>query len=333
MMQPAEDGNRYDAADLLRAPEIRCVLIQREMRRATAVVRKKREERPAFVLKFRCVMTAVVLTIAGSDSSGGAGIQADLKTFAAFAVFGTSAVTAITAQNTRKVSAISNLDPALVATQIDAVADDFAIAAAKTGMLSRTEIIDVVADRIRILKIPNLVVDPVMVTASGEVLLEPAAIVMMRDVMLPLATLVTPNLREASILTGRGVSNREQMREAARALVGLGARAALVKGGSAAAVARADEVQNQDATDILYDGHNFREFRAARVAIGRVHGAGCTLSAAIAASLARGESLENAIDAAKRYVTLALQSAPAIGHGARPLNHSVAAPLTHPKKQ
>jgi hydroxymethylpyrimidine/phosphomethylpyrimidine kinase len=274
-------------------------------------------------------MTAVALTIAGSDSSGGAGIQADLKTFAAFAVFGTSAITAITAQNTRGVSGVANLDSAFVAAQIDAVADDFAIAAAKTGMLSRTEIIAAVANRISVRKIPNVVVDPVMVAASGDVLLEPDAITMMRDVMLPLATVVTPNLREASILTGRDVSNRVAMREAAHALVALGARAALVKGGSPAAVA----VQNQDAIDILYDGHNFREFRAPRVAIGHAHGAGCTLSAAIAASLARGESLENAIDAAKRYVTLALQNAPQIGHGSRPLNHSVAASLTYPKKQ
>ncbi len=153
-----------------------------------------------------------------------------------------------------------------------------------------------------------------MVTANGDVLLEPAAITMMRDVMLPLATLVTPNLREASILTGREILSRDSMREAARALVELGARAALVKSGSAAFTAG---VQDQDAIDIFCDGHNFREFRATRVLIGRVHGAGCTLSAAIAASLARGESLENAVDAAKRYVTIALQNAPVIGHGAR----------------
>jgi hydroxymethylpyrimidine/phosphomethylpyrimidine kinase len=276
-------------------------------------------------------MTAVALTIAGSDSSGGAGIQADLKTFAAFAVFGASALTAITAQNTRGVSAIVNLDPAFVAAQIDAVADDFTIAAAKTGMLSRAEIISAVADRIRTRTIPQVVVDPVMVAASGDVLLEPDAIAMMRDVMLPLATLVTPNLREASILTGRDVSNRDAIREAARALVGLGAGAALVKGGSPAGVALIGEFQ-QDAIDVLYDGHNFREFRAPRVAIGRAHGAGCTLSAAIAAALARGESLEGAIDAAKQYVTLALQNAPQIGHGARPLNHSVSALDTNPKR-
>jgi hydroxymethylpyrimidine/phosphomethylpyrimidine kinase len=209
-------------------------------------------------------MTTVALTIAGSDSSGSAGIQADLKTFAAFAVFGTSAITAITVQNTRGVSAIANLDPSFVAAQIDAVADDFTIAAAKTGMLSRTEIIGAVANRIRIRRIPNVVVDPVMVAASGDILLEPEAIAMMRDVMLPLATVVTPNLREASILTGRDMSNHDGIREAAHALVALGAGAALVKGGSPAADARISDAQSQDAIDILYDGHNFREFRAAR---------------------------------------------------------------------
>jgi hydroxymethylpyrimidine/phosphomethylpyrimidine kinase len=231
------------------------------------------------------------------------------------------------------VSAIVNLDPAFVAAQIDAVADDFTIAAAKSGMLSRTEIIGAVADRIRIRKIPNVVVDPVMVAASGDVLLEPDAITMMRDVMLPLAAVVTPNLREASILTGRDVSNRDAIREAAQALVALGARAALVKCWSPDAAALAGDVKNPDAIDILYDGRNFHEFRAPRVAIGRAHGAGCTLSAAIAASLARGEPLENAIDAAKRYVTLALRNAPRIGHGSQPLNHSVAASLTYAKER
>src|SRR5258708_10333673 len=274
-------------------------------------------------------MTAVALTIAGSDSSGGAGIQADLKTFAAFAVFGTSAITAITAQNTRGVSGVANLDPAFVAAQIDAVADDFTIAAAKTGMLSRTEIIGAVASRIRVRKIPNVVVDPVIVAASGDVLLEPDAITMMRDVMLPLAAVVTPNLREASILTRRDVSNRDAIREAAQALFALGARAALVKGGSPAAFALAGDVQNQDAIDILYDGRNFLEFRAPRVATGRAHGAGCTPSPTIAASLARGEYLENAIDAAKRYVTLALQNPPRIRHDPQPLNHSPPASLTY----
>jgi hydroxymethylpyrimidine/phosphomethylpyrimidine kinase len=266
----------------------------------------------------------VALTIAGSDSSGGAGIQADLKTFAAFKVFGTSAITAITAQNTRGVSAIANLEAPIVAAQIDAVADDFTIAAAKTGMLSRAAIISTVADRIRARKIANVVVDPVMVAASGDVLLEAEAIAMMRDIMLPLATVVTPNLREASILAGVEVSSIEQMREAARVIVEMGARAALVKGGGLA--------NERDSIDIFYDGQSFREFSAKRVAIDRVHGAGCTLSAAIAAALAHGASLEDAIDAAKRYVTLALENAPQIGHGARPLNHSVPASLTGSEK-
>jgi hydroxymethylpyrimidine/phosphomethylpyrimidine kinase len=189
-------------------------------------------------------------------------------------------------------------------------------------MLSNAEIIGAVADRIRARKIPNVIVDPVMVAASGDVLLEHAAITMMRDLMLPLATVVTPNVREATILVGREVSNHDAMRDAAQELVALGARAALVKGGG---------LRDQDALDILYDGHDFYEFRAPRLAIGRAHGAGCTLSAAIAASVARGETLEKAIDAAKRYVTLALQNAPTLGHGSRPLNHSVAVSLPHPE--
>ncbi len=267
-------------------------------------------------------MNAVALTIAGSDSSGGAGIQADLKTFAAFGVFGASALTALTAQNTRGVTAISNLEPAFVAAQIDAVADDFAIAAAKTGMLSRGEIIEVVADRIRTRKIPNVVVDPVMVAASGDVLLEPDGIAMMRDLMLPLAIVATPNLREASLLTGRNVSTTQEMREAARAIVGLGAHAALITGGALAG----------DAIDVFHDGKQIREFRAARIAMKPAHGAGCTLSAAIAAALARGASLEDAIEGAKRFVTLALKNAPRIGHGSQPLNHLVAATLPEPKK-
>lgn len=269
-------------------------------------------------------MTTVALTIAGSDSSGGAGIQADLKTFAAFDVFGTSAITAVTAQNTCGVSGVVNLDPAMVAAQIDAVADDFTIAGAKTGMLSNAAIIDAVADRIRTRSIRNLVVDPVMVAASGDVLLESAAIAMMRDVMLPLADVVTPNLREATILTGRDIANLDAMRDAARALVGLGARAALVKGGSLPAdELRNPEARNPEAIDILYDGLSFTELRAPRVALGRAHGAGCTLSAAIAASFARGVSLANAVNAAKQYVTRALENSPSIGHGSRPLNHSV----------
>ena len=260
-------------------------------------------------------MTKVALTIAGSDSGGGAGIQADLKTFSAFGVFGTSALTALTAQNTRGVTAIANVEPDFVAAQIDAIAEDFEIAAAKTGMLSRAAIIEVVAERVRAHKIANLVVDPVMAAASGDALLEPDAIEKMRDVMLPLAALVTPNLREAELLTGRSVKTREDMTRAARTIVSAGARAALVKGGALGG----------DAIDVLFDGRSIREFRAPRVEVGRAHGAGCTLSAASAACLARGEPLERAVERAKSFVTRALETAPAIGHGARPLNHLAAA--------
>ncbi len=258
-------------------------------------------------------MIKVALTIAGSDSSGGAGIQADLKTFAAFGVYGMSVLTAVTAQNTRGVRAIVELEPSFVAAQLDAVADDIPIHAAKTGMLARGEIIDVVAERVRARAIPNLVVDPVMVATSGDVLLRSDALAKMRDAMLPLATLVTPNLSEAALLAGHPVVDAASMRDAARALVRLGARAALVTGGDLSG----------DALDVMFDGHAFTELRAERVPIAKVHGAGCTLSAAIAACLARGETLADAVAAAKRFVTDALRSAPPLGAGARPLNHLV----------
>jgi hydroxymethylpyrimidine/phosphomethylpyrimidine kinase len=261
-------------------------------------------------------MMKVALTIAGSDSSGGAGIQADLKTFTAFGVFGASAITALTAQNTRGVRAVADLEAAFVAAQIDAIADDFEIAAAKTGMLARAAVIDAVAGRIRERAIPNVVVDPVMVAASGDVLLDPGAVAAMREHMFPIAAIVTPNIREAEILLGRTeVGDPAAMRRAARDLVHMGARAALITGGALAG----------DALDILFDGREIHEFRAPHRRPGRVHGAGCTLSAAIAACLARGEPLLKAIETAKRYVTLAIEQGPALGHGSQPLNHLVPA--------
>jgi len=260
----------------------------------------------------RIAMPAVTLTIAGSDSGGGAGIQADLKTFTAFGVFGTSVLTALTAQNTTGVRAIAEVEPAFVAAQIDAVAEDFEIAAAKTGMLARTAVIEVVAERLRAHRITQVVVDPVMVAASGDVLLEPGSIAAMRELMLPLAAIVTPNAREAGMLTDLSVTGLASMREAAQKLVGMGARAALVKGG---------RIGGDDAVDIFCDGAGVRELRGPRVAVARAHGTGCTLSAAIAAGLALGYPLGNAVEIAKRYVTRALETAPRIGHGARPLNH------------
>ncbi len=258
-------------------------------------------------------MIPIALTIAGSDSSGGAGIQADLKTFAAFGVYGASVITALTAQNTVAVRAIADVEADFVGRQIDAVVEDLDVRAAKTGMLARVAVIEVVAERMRAHPLPYLVVDPVMVATSGDVLLEPAAVACLRERILPLATLVTPNLREAEVLTGRPVTNAAQMREAARALVDLGARAALVKGGHSAGTS--------EAVDLLYDGRDFHEFSAPRIATRSTHGTGCTLSAAIAAALARGCVLEAAVAAAKRYVTRAIETAPGIGHGAGPLNH------------
>ncbi|MGO9062477.1 MAG: bifunctional hydroxymethylpyrimidine kinase/phosphomethylpyrimidine kinase [Candidatus Binataceae bacterium] len=261
-------------------------------------------------------MLKVALTIAGSDSSGGAGIQADLKTFTAFGVFGASAITALTAQNTVGVRSVADLEPGFVAAQIDAVMVDLPVAAAKTGMLSSAEIIDAVAQRVRARSIPNLVVDPVMVAASGDLLLAPSAVAAMREHMFPLAVLVTPNLREAEILLGREqVNNPDAMAKAARDLVHMGARAALITGGA---------LEGADAVDILFDGHEIHRFSGPRRGP-RAHGAGCTLSAAIAACLACGDSMVDAIGAAKSYVSRAIEQSPPFGHGSRPLNHLVGA--------
>jgi hydroxymethylpyrimidine/phosphomethylpyrimidine kinase len=257
----------------------------------------------------------VALTIAGSDSSGGAGIQADLKTFSAFGVYGASVITALTAQNTMGVTAIADLDPEFVGAQIDAVLEDLPVAAVKTGMLSRGEVMLVVAERLRSQTKLRVVVDPVMVTANGDLLLQSDAVTLMRDLMLPLAEIITPNLREAEILAGFEVNEPRTMREAARALVRMGARAALVKGG---------RLRSGEALDVLYDGSSIRELRAPRVAVARAHGTGCTLSAAITAGLARGRKLDEAVTAAKNYVMRALQNHPDIGHGATPLNHLIA---------
>lgn len=263
----------------------------------------------------------IALTIAGSDPSGGAGIQADLKTFAAFGVYGASVITALTAQNTRGVTAVADLDPAFIARQLDAVLEDLEVGAAKTGMLSRAAVIETVVDRLGAHPLPHLVVDPVMVATSGDVLLQPSAISAMRERLLPIASLVTPNLREAELLTGSPVTSAAQMRDAARRLVEMGARAALIKGGHLAG----------EALDILYDGVSWREFSAPRTPTCNTHGTGCTLSAAITAGLARGLALEEAVAAAKRYITRAIQSAPAIGHGAGPVNHFAAVDLPERK--
>ncbi len=253
-----------------------------------------------------------VLTIAGSDSSAGAGIQADLKTFAALGVYGTCAITAITAQNTRGVTAVQETPPGIVAAQIDAVAADIRPDAIKTGMLASAPIIEVVAAKVREHELPNLVVDPVMVAKSGDRLLRDDAVTVLRDLLLPLAAVVTPNLPEAEVLAGFAIDSDEDMRRAAKEIVGLGARTVVVKGGHREAA---------EAVDVLYDGTTFRDYSAPRIDTTSTHGTGCTFASAIAAYLARGEPLAEAVGQAKEYLTEALRRAYPIGGGHGPVHH------------
>lgn len=251
------------------------------------------------------------LTIAGSDSGGGAGIQADLKTFSAFRVFGMSALTAITAQNSLGVQGVENLPPEFVARQIESVLADFGTDAAKTGMLSTAAIIRAVAAALRNHRVELLVVDPVMIAKSGDSLLQPDARATLISEILPLALVVTPNLHEAASLAGIPVSNREEMEEAARRIHRLGPRNVLVKGGHL----------KGDALDLLYDGRGFTPFAAPRVESQNTHGTGCTFSAAITAGLAKGKPLVAAISEAKAYVTRAIREGFAPGRGVGALRH------------
>jgi hydroxymethylpyrimidine/phosphomethylpyrimidine kinase len=260
----------------------------------------------------------VALTVAGSDSGGGAGIQADLKTFASFGVFGTSAITAVTAQNTVAVEGVSEVPPEVVALQIDAVASDIGVDAAKTGMLSSAAIVEVVAEGLERHGIERLVVDPVMVSKSGARLLEPSAIEALRSLLVPRALVVTPNLPEAETLVGFPLERESDFRRAAERLVEMGARAALIKGGHAF---------GEESIDLLYYQGRVSEYRARRVATSNTHGTGCTFSAAIAAGLARGEGLEAAVSAAKRYLTEALQNGIALGRGHGSVDHFVGCTL------
>ncbi len=249
------------------------------------------------------MLTPVALTIAGSDPSGGAGIQADLKTFHQFRVYGEAAVTLLTVQNTRSVSQVQTLEPGFVAAQIRAVVDDIAPGAVKTGALGTAEIIGAVAS----FDLPHLVVDPVMISKHGAPLMAEEARVALRTKLLPKAALVTPNLPETWALIGRE-TNRE---DAARAIADMGAKAVLIKGGHG----------DGPAMDLLYVGGRFVEFTAARVATAHTHGTGCSYSAAITALLARGEALEPAVRIAKQWITEAIRTNPSLGHGNGPVNH------------
>lgn len=252
------------------------------------------------------------LTIAGSDSGGGAGIQADLKTFTVLGVFGTTALTAVTAQNTLGVTGVYPLTAAQVGAQIDAVLTDIGTDAAKTGMLFDVPIIEMVADRIRHYGVTNLVVDPVMIAKGGQPLLLPEAQAALRTQLLPLAAVVTPNLPEAEVLTGLSIRTRAEMVTAARRLVDLGARAAVVKGG---------HLVGEPAADVLCVGDTVEWIEAERIETRHTHGTGCTFSAAIAAGLARGLSLQEAVLLAKRFITVAIRRAPGLGAGHGPTNH------------
>lgn len=252
------------------------------------------------------------LTIAGSDSGGGAGIQADLKTFTVLRVYGASALTAVTAQNTLGVSGVYPLTPEQVALQIDLVLTDIGADAAKTGMLFDVPIIEVVADRVRRHGVTNLVVDPVMYAKGGHPLLLPAARQALRERLLPLAAVVTPNLPEAEALTGMTIRSQAEMVAAGRRLVELGARAAVVKGG---------HLEQGPADDVLVTAAAVEWLPGERVSTRHTHGTGCTFSAAITAGLARGLPLREAVLQAKAFISLAIRHAPAIGGGHGPTNH------------
>src|SRR2546429_4425153 len=254
------------------------------------------------------VILPVALTIAGSDSGGGAGIQADLKTFAVLGVHGTSALTAITAQNTRGVTDILELPTSLIREQIAVVVDDIGVHAAKTGMLSSAAIIATVADAVQRYQIRNLVVDPVMVAKGGAKLLRDDAVTAMRDLLMPLAAVVTPNLPEAQVLLGREITTLDERRRAARDLVAMGARSAVVKGGHA----------EGDVVDVFFDGRQLIELSAERIETPNTHGSGCVFSAAITAGIALGMEPLEAVRLAKTIITPAIRRLIQIGHGHGP---------------
>lgn len=253
------------------------------------------------------------LTIAGSDSGGGAGIQADLKTFTALKVFGMSAITSVTAQNTESVLGISDLAPDFVGLQIDAVAKDIGVDATKIGMLSNYEIVNMVAEKISEHKLTNIVLDPVMVSSNGDPLLKSDARDLLIKKLLPLVTVITPNISEAEMITGIHISSLDDMKKAAQKIKTLGPQYVLVKGG------HLDKLS--DAVDVLYDGKDYFEFVSKRVQTKNTHGTGCTYSAAICAGLAKGLAVMDAVKEGKNYVTLAIQNSFNLGKGHGPLNH------------
>ena len=254
-----------------------------------------------------------VLTIAGSDSGGGAGIQADLKAFHANGTFGMSVITSVTAQNTREVTQAFDLPIDVIVAQMDAVYGDFEVSAVKTGMLSSSDIVAAVSEQLASRQVSNLVVDPVMISKSGFSLLKPDAVQRVKDRLFPLATLVTPNVHEAQLLADMEIQALGQAREAARRILDYGPQAVLVKGGHLA--------DHSGAVDILFDGREETLLEAEWIETKNTHGTGCTYSAAIAAQLALGHSLKEAVGKAKIYITEAIRHSLSIGRGNGPTNH------------
>ena len=251
------------------------------------------------------------LTIAGSDPSGGAGIQADLKSFSANGTFGMSVITSVVAENTREVISIRDLDAGIIRDQIDAVFSDIRVDAVKVGMLSVPEIIETVVDKLAEYRPAFVVIDPVMVAKGGCALMQPEALSALKEKMIPLASLLTPNIPEAETITGKTIRTLEEMKTAAREICAMGAKAVLVKGGH----------REGDATDLLFDGEKDFLFQSERIQTKNTHGTGCTLSSAIAANLANGLVLPEAVKKAKDYVTGAIAHAFDLGHGHGPTNH------------
>src|SRR5712691_9065211 len=264
------------------------------------------------------------LTIAGSDSSGGAGIQADLKTFAAFGLYGASAITAITVQSTKGVEAVAPLSADLVTAQIEAVAGDLALHATKIGMLATAAIVEAVAAAIEELELPLVVLDPVLVSTSGQRLLDADGVQTLCMELMPLARAVTPNIPEAEALSGRSIGSAQQAREAAGRIHDMGAASVIVTGGHAMwdgdTGPRAENSAPQ-IIDLLFDGHVFHEFRTARIDTRHTHGTGCTFASAVAAGLALGRELPDAVARAQQYVAGAIAHALGIGHGRGPIDH------------
>lgn len=255
----------------------------------------------------------IALTIAGSDSGGGAGIQADIKTFSSLGVYAASVITAVTAQDTKHVYGVVEMTPDFVAQQIDAVMGDIGAEAVKTGMLASASIVEAVADRMKHWGVTNLVVDPVMIAKGGDALLHASAVDALKTRLLPLALVVTPNIPEAEVLVGRPLKSWDAIMEAAREIYDMGVPNVVIKGGHFEG--------ELTATDILYDGEGYRDFSVGWVETTSTHGTGCTFASAIAALLAKGENMATSVAGAKAFVTKALQDAYPIGHGHGPVHH------------